>query len=63
MFVSANIAKLCGVDAKSVKDFGYRFYIDYVPEDDLKMLLEINEIRPEPPADITVHPKALWSWM
>ena len=43
LYVSANIAKLCGVDAKRVKDFGYRFYIDYVPEDDLKMLLEINE--------------------
>ena len=43
LYVSNNIAKLCGVDAQQVKDFGYRFYIDYVPEDDLKMLLEINE--------------------
>ena len=31
------------MDAQQVKDFGYRFYIDYVPEDDLQMLLEINE--------------------
>lgn len=43
LYVSNNIEKLCGVDAQQVKDFGYRFYIDYVPEDDLKMLLEINE--------------------
>lgn len=43
LYVSTNIAKLCGVDAQRVKDFGYRFYIDYVPEEDLKMLLEINE--------------------
>ena len=43
LYVSNNIARLCGGDAEKIKDFGYRFYIDYVPEHDLKMLLEIND--------------------
>ena len=42
MYVSGNIAKLCGGEAEKIKDFGYRFYIDYVPQEDLKMLIEIN---------------------
>lgn len=42
MYVSENIARLCGGEAEKIKDFGYKFYIDYVPEKDLKMLLEIN---------------------
>lgn len=42
LYVSTNIARLCGEDAQKIKDFGYRFYIDYVPSEDLKMLLEIN---------------------
>ena len=42
LYVSSNIARLCGGEAEKIKDFGYRFYLDYVPEPDLKMLLEIN---------------------
>lgn len=42
LYVSNNIARLCGGDAVKIKDFGYKFYIDYVPDDDLRMLLEIN---------------------
>lgn len=42
LYVSNNIARLCGGEAEKIKDFGYRFYIDYVPLEDLKMLLEIN---------------------
>ncbi len=42
LYVSNNIVRLCGGEAEKIKDFGYRFYIDYVPEKDLKMLLEIN---------------------
>lgn len=42
LYVSRNIGKLCGGDADKIKDFGYDFYMKYVPEDDLKMLLEIN---------------------
>lgn len=42
LYVSNNIARLCGGEAEKIRDFGYRFYIDYVPQDDLKMLVEIN---------------------
>lgn len=42
LYVSNNIARLCGGEAEKIKDFGYKFYIDYVPEEDLKMLVEIN---------------------
>ena len=42
IYVSNNIARLCGCEAERIKDLGYRFYFDYVPAEDLKMLLEIN---------------------
>ena len=42
LYVSNNIARLCGGEAEKIKDFGYRFYLDYVPHEDLKMLVEIN---------------------
>ncbi|MCF0254722.1 MAG: response regulator transcription factor [Bacteroides heparinolyticus] len=42
LYVSNNIARLCGGEAEKIKDFGYKFYIDYVPQEDLKMLVEIN---------------------
>lgn len=31
LYVSSNIARLCGGEAEKIKDFGYRFYIDYAP--------------------------------
>lgn len=42
LYVSNNIEKLCGADAQKIKNLGYRLYIDNVPLEDLKMLLEIN---------------------
>lgn len=42
LYVSENISRLCGSDASSIKDGGYKFYTDFVPEDDLKKMLEIN---------------------
>ncbi|MDE6532522.1 MAG: helix-turn-helix transcriptional regulator [Muribaculaceae bacterium] len=44
LYVSNNIARLCGGEAEKIKDFGYMFYIDYVPPEDLKMLVEINNM-------------------
>ncbi len=43
LYVSNNIAKLCGIDAEKIKNFGYRFYIDFVPKDDLKMILQMDK--------------------
>lgn len=43
-YVSNNPLFLCGNTAKEVLEMGYEFYIKYVPEDDLKLLLKINTI-------------------
>lgn len=43
LYVSENMAYLCGQEVDKIKDFGYKLYIDYVPEKDQQMLLEINK--------------------
>lgn len=43
-FVSENPLFLCGHTAKEVKDMGYKFYLDYVVERDLYLLLKVNQI-------------------
>ncbi|MFK7814179.1 MAG: response regulator transcription factor [Maribacter sp.] len=43
-FVSENPLFLCGHSANEVKDMGYKFYLDYVLERDLELLLKINQI-------------------
>lgn len=42
LYVSRNLVYWCGVPAEQIQEFGYNFYINYVPEEDLKMLLEVN---------------------
>ncbi len=44
LYVSNNIARLCGSESDKIREYGYRFYIDYVPPEDLKMLVEINNM-------------------
>ncbi len=44
LYVSPNPLFLCGMSAESVKDAGYQFYIDHVPDDEVEMLLEINRV-------------------
>ncbi|MDE6017734.1 MAG: helix-turn-helix transcriptional regulator [Muribaculaceae bacterium] len=43
LYVSPNPLFLCGIDAQKVKDLGYQFYLDHVPDDEVKMLLDINK--------------------
>lgn len=43
LYVSPNPLFLCGLTAEEVRQSGYQFYVDHVPEDELKMLLEINQ--------------------
>lgn len=43
LYVSENLAYWCGQTSDRIKDFGYRFYLDYVPEKEQQMLLEINK--------------------
>ncbi len=42
LYVSDNPLFLCGKTAKEVQEMGYLFYMGNVPEEDLKMLVEIN---------------------
>lgn len=43
LYVSPNPLFLCGMSAEQVKELGYQFYLDHVPADEVKMLLEINQ--------------------
>ena len=43
-YVSDNPLLLCGHSAKEVQEMGYDFYIKYVTEEDLDLLLKINQI-------------------
>lgn len=43
LYVSPNPLFLCGMSAEEVKELGYQFYLDHVPADEVKMLLEINQ--------------------
>lgn len=43
-FVSENPLFLCGHTAEEVKNMGYEFYLKYVVEQDLELLLKINQI-------------------
>lgn len=42
LYVSDNPLFLCGLSPKNIKELGFDFYLKYVPEEDRKMLLEIN---------------------
>ena len=42
LYVSENPLFLCGIHAKEVREMGYEFYINQVPESNLPLLLEIN---------------------
>lgn len=43
LYVSENLAYWCGQTSDKIKDFGYQFYLDYIPEKEQQMLLEINK--------------------
>ena len=43
LYVSPNPMFLCGLSPERVKGLGYRFYLDFVPEDEQPMLLTLNK--------------------
>ena len=43
LYVSPNPMFLCGLSPERVKELGYRFYLDFVPEDEQPMLLALNK--------------------
>lgn len=42
LYVSDNPLFLCGHTAKEVKELGYSFYLEHVPDEEQKMLVELN---------------------
>ncbi len=42
LYVSSNPLFLCGHTAREVKDLGYSFFLEHVPEEERKMLIELN---------------------
>lgn len=43
LYVSPNPMFLCGLTPERVKELGYRFYLDFVPEDEQALLLMLNK--------------------
>lgn len=42
LYVSQNSLFLCGLTPEQMKELSYRFYLEYVPEDEQALLLEFN---------------------
>ncbi len=42
LYVSPNPMFLCGLTPEKMKEIGYRFYLLYVPQDELPLLLDLN---------------------
>ena len=42
LYVSNNPLFLCGHTAKEVKNLGYSFFLEHVPEEEREMLIELN---------------------
>lgn len=42
LYVSNNVANLCGGEAMRIMDFGEKFYQCYLPKEELNMLIELN---------------------
>lgn len=43
LYVSPNPMFLCGQSPERVKELGYRFYLDFVPENEQQLLLTLNK--------------------
>lgn len=42
LYISDNIVCLCGETSSQIKKAGCNFYLNHIPEEDLRMLLEVN---------------------
>lgn len=60
LYVSPNPMFLCGLSPERVKELGYRFYLDFVPEDEQPMLLMLNKAGFAFYNDIPVHERKDW---
>lgn len=60
LYVSSNPMFLCGLSSERVNELGYRFYLDFVPEDEQPMLLTLNKAGFAFYNDIPVHERKDW---
>lgn len=60
LYVSPNPMFLCGLSPERVKELGYRFYLDFVPEDEQPLLLMLNKAGFAFYNDIPVHERKDW---
>lgn len=60
LYVSPNPMFLCGLSPERVKELGYRFYIDFVPEDEQPLLLTLNKAGFAFYNDIPVNERKDW---
>ena len=60
LYVSPNPMFLCGLSPERVKELGYRFYLEFVPEEEQPMLLMLNKAGFGFYNDIPVHERKDW---
>lgn len=60
LYVSPNPMFLCGLSPERVKELGYRFYLDFVPEDEQPLLLTLNKAGFCFYNDIPIHERKNW---
>lgn len=60
LYVSSNPMFLCGLSPERVKDMGYHFYLDFVPENEHALLLTLNKAGFSFYNDIPVHERKDW---
>lgn len=60
LYVSSNPLFLCGLSPERVKELGYRFYLDFVPEDEQPLLLMLNKAVFAFYNDIPIHERKDW---
>ena len=60
LYVSPNPMFLCGLSPERVKELGYRFYLDFVSEDEQPLLLTLNKAGFAFYNDIPVHERKDW---
>lgn len=60
LYVSPNSMFLCGLSPGRVKELGYRFYLDFVPENEQPLLLTLNKAGFAFYNNIPVHERKDW---
>ena len=60
LYVSLNPMFLCGLTPEQIRRLGYRFYLEYVPEDEQQLLLTLNRAGFSCYNDIPIDDRKEW---